>query len=90
MMAVTVETAGGRQSDAEGLRESPTNASGKTASGRIMAQDRPDATLSEPEKCLPISKIAIESPGSPAMVPPWRIFDVGASSFGKSRLMGHL
>jgi len=52
----------------DSTRFAAENASGQTASGRITARDRPDAPLSEPEKCLLMLKVVIESLESSAMV----------------------
>ena len=57
----------------------PTNASMEAASGSIMAQGRPHASLSEPEQCLPASKIVIEFSKRPAVV-------VGTNSYGTCRV----
>ena len=79
MTVPIVERAGEREGDEEGLHGSPTKASERTASGRIMAQGRGDGPLSEPELRLPISGIVIEWSEDPAMV-------VGQSVFGKGRV----
>jgi len=60
-MARNDETAGGGGGDGAGLPGSTMDARMQDTLGGIMARQRPDAASTEPEECLSIPRIVIES-----------------------------